>query len=1061
MFLSRKALTILIFLANSNTICTMEIEEWRIVAAQRRAETFLNHIKPYSRDIRGEIMNNSTNSAFYAFLASAALLTGTAGAMEDGDITGTAGTMEDWGITSMLISPNTDQSDTSLIHLTSPSDFASTPYRIKTTDYDGTFVRLEKLITTRSNYQEIEQCLLKLSSSTKEQEKKQTIYNISRALSDQDFTQEKIDTLQQALQSIRPTTKQEQTFQLPNLFDSWNAEAQKKCKEQKDRQQLETLFECAFNQLYRLQSNIQKDTSLQTASLVETLQGIIKLLPENSALRKKKINPIIESLINNQPLTDDFFTQSNQSIAEAELLSISPDSPNKIVENSFIQREHLIKKGDLCPSPIDTSGFASFIVAQKGIPNSLKIYLLQLMWWQEMSNQQNKLKQFNSANAKDISNALRTIASKKDSTTGCVTYLSDGYSRNNDKHYNNDRYCDGSEYYSTAILPSIIHNPGEAPAPQFHDQDANKQLLDQLIEKLDLNFDFKIFLTNLKKVSEKPVPEYDNTQPQRKAETIPVKLQELITSGKHFPLTKETLNHPKLPESFKLLLEKYLQRNEPTEQEKNISALEQKIQFLQEIKEFLKNYITNISTHPTKHPHFGYQEWDPEIKAYPIFKYDYREEKKYLKPRTNSKDTYKIALNDFFKAIINFTEASKNTDEDKEFIQNLNRNITEEVEKDKKKWEKKLRESIERKIAKITERIKEIEAAKETLSALDQSFDLAMENNDVRTSHNQQPLITIPVIDVADRITSETVQANTSNSFIANTTVIIKSDTPPQQSPNQSLLYPVDTGASVNIYKNNDSFTNESSSSSSSGDEDSDGQEPSSLPEQQYQDAGEIAEQIPNNVGKYDSYHNSADYINSFLHPIGAGVDPLDSSFSSFDLNALRISHNQQPFNTPEPQNRQIAEQILDNNEEPATPYNPTKCIEHPIQQLKRKIAFLEKRFNCTQEQLKINGNLTIQVPGITTSDYLDQHIYQKLQTRLRTLANAKCIMPRLIQYLANSWIVAVAQDAHNTKIIDLSHKSDEKTPSLQDYIDKYNQKTWWSAITESFNYWFLFGWLK
>jgi len=84
-FLSQKAFVLTLFLAIFNTISTMEIEGSIKIAANRRLETLLNHLKTDQNDLRGEIMNsmnNQTKSAFYAFIAGTVLATGTVGAMD-------------------------------------------------------------------------------------------------------------------------------------------------------------------------------------------------------------------------------------------------------------------------------------------------------------------------------------------------------------------------------------------------------------------------------------------------------------------------------------------------------------------------------------------------------------------------------------------------------------------------------------------------------------------------------------------------------------------------------------------------------------------------------------------------------------------------------------------------------------------------------------------------------------------------------------------------------------------------------------------------------------------
>lgn len=82
MVLYKKAFIILLFLANVSTVSPMEIEDLRLKAAQRRIQIIFNHITYPDNDIREEIMNNTTHSTLYAFLASTALMTGTARTME-------------------------------------------------------------------------------------------------------------------------------------------------------------------------------------------------------------------------------------------------------------------------------------------------------------------------------------------------------------------------------------------------------------------------------------------------------------------------------------------------------------------------------------------------------------------------------------------------------------------------------------------------------------------------------------------------------------------------------------------------------------------------------------------------------------------------------------------------------------------------------------------------------------------------------------------------------------------------------------------------------------------
>lgn len=417
--------------------------------------------------------------------------------------------------------------------------------------------------------------------NTRQNKYQQTLTNLmslvnSQPTNDFDIAEKLVDLKESAETSIQKAL-------VTTLDTIWNKEQDSanlktqfyQAYDSMQAQKLSICFEGFVNQLRPNQNDI-------TSALI-TLSEIESLLPANSIIRTNKIKQV-KTILNNRKLDTKSISKCGKLMKEIENLSFSPESPNKMLENSMIQVTNLAKQGKSFP---EQSGNAltylqnaiNYLLAQKNLSDSLKIYILQLMWWTKMRREGNTIVQNYASQATVIANALRRMR---------------------------------------AILPSIIHNAGKVAKIKFHDQKNNKKSLDTLIsEKTIQDKNFLKFLEQLITERDKPKPTYNATQPYRKPDNSTAELAKKgINSTINFPLTEESLKNPFLPGSFKPLLEEYLKLNTLSPEEKEQRVIKRKIEALTERLDFLKNYIQNISSpKTTKHKHFQYKREDlPEPK---------------------------------------------------------------------------------------------------------------------------------------------------------------------------------------------------------------------------------------------------------------------------------------------------------------------------------------------------------------------------------------------------------------------------------------------------------------
>lgn len=564
MLFPKKAFIILLFLANLTPTNTMEIENWRLKAAQRRTKILVNHINT-DNNFRGEIMNNTTHSAFYAFLVGAAIATGTVGAMEPRPT-------QDLTRSTLFESPKQD--------ITVPTtQQLQGPIKINT-PLEQELVELADLKNQiKENKFSILQSLSKIHNKLTDDPAEKTILcDLAKCVNANAITDSyKVQKLTEYIQSKQ--NNQQPALKI-TIVDNYDKNTTQKYKEKYKLNQLEQSFECFLNKL----SILKKDTpnTQVVQELLSTIEEIRLLLPSTITLRLEIINKII-ALLKTDNISEDSSKKCSNLISEIIKLSIDPAS-DKILDNSIIQKKHLEERGDIFPSSRNIKKIISYILNNKNLPDSFRIYMLQLMWWKEVSTPENPLKKIKSTAAKAIRDALKKMACQKNNT-GNVDFLKDDYDRNKPnglKYYNNDHYCEGSEHYSTATLPSITHNAGSAPTPNFHDAENNALLLDEFIKQENLDGNFRKLLASLARVRDRKTPDYDNIQPYRRPESEINPLQSLIDQNKHFPLTEESLDNQHLPENFRLLLEKYLKQNDQTKKEQAHSDTEQRITHLHE-----------------------------------------------------------------------------------------------------------------------------------------------------------------------------------------------------------------------------------------------------------------------------------------------------------------------------------------------------------------------------------------------------------------------------------------------------------------------------------------------
>src|SRR5204863_2735319 len=93
-------------------------------------------------------------------------------------------------------------------------------------------------------------------------------------------------------------------------------------------------------------------------------------------------------------LNDELIMKCHKLMQETEDLSFSSESPNQILENSMVQVTILAKEGKLFPDQLDDLGnIINYVLAQRILPDSLKIYILQLIWWTKMRREGNTIVQ--------------------------------------------------------------------------------------------------------------------------------------------------------------------------------------------------------------------------------------------------------------------------------------------------------------------------------------------------------------------------------------------------------------------------------------------------------------------------------------------------------------------------------------------------------------------------------------------------------------------------------------------------------------------------------------------